>query len=139
MGLEDSLEAVNVFVHAFGVDQDVVQVMDNRLQHNFLILRILAARLSSPGGLNIAQRPKHRFFSSNHRPEVKLWHKNDVFDENLGVLGSNSSPLGYQDFLENIKKLWIATLHYPSYESTIYCPCIFKPKGHATKLIQSCR
>ena len=27
-----------------------------------------------------------------HRPEVKLWHKNDVFDENFGVLGSNSSP-----------------------------------------------
>ena len=40
----------------------------------------------------VALRPKHRFFSSNHRPEVKLWHKNDVFDENLGVLGSNSSP-----------------------------------------------
>ena len=32
----------------------------------------------------VAWRPKHRFFSSKHRPEhseAKLWHKNDVFDE----------------------------------------------------------
>ena len=70
-----------------GVDTKFMWVL-----HTFLILRILAAGLLSPGGLNIAQRPKHHIFSSNHRPEVKLWHKNDVFDENLGVLGSNSSP-----------------------------------------------
>ena len=50
-------------------------------------------RISGPYPLNpghpssqavVAWRPKHRFFSSKHRPEhpeAKLWHKNDVFDE----------------------------------------------------------
>ena len=59
-----------------------------------------------PGGLNIAQRPKHCFFISNHRPEEKLWHENDVFDENLGALGSLIA-LRLPGFcrLENIKKV----------------------------------
>ena len=44
--------------------------------HTLLILGILAAWLSSPGGLNIV------FSALKHRPEhpkAKLCHKNDVF------------------------------------------------------------
>ena len=59
-----------------------------RTDHTLFLPRILAAWLTSPGGLNIlfsalnvVQRPQHCFLA-------KLWHRNDAFDENKGVWGS---------------------------------------------------
>ena len=57
------------------------------IDHTLFFPRMLAAWLTSPGGLNIVflalnivQRPQHRFLAT-------LWHKNDVFDEKKGVWG----------------------------------------------------
>ena len=38
--------------------------------HTLLILGSLGAWLSLLGGLNVAQRPKHNFFSSNHQGKI---------------------------------------------------------------------
>ena len=67
------------------------QTRKQSMDHTLLILGILAAWLSSPGSLNVAQRPKHRFFSSKHRPEIKLCHKNYVL-KNKVCGGSKHRP-----------------------------------------------